>query len=75
MIFDLDDTLLPSSMKVPRETWHKLNNLRKNNWTLGIVSYNPLAAWLVSITGLKKYFSGIAVGDVDRYKLVENVLI
>ena len=40
IIFDLDDTLINISMKVPRQTYHMLNNFRKNKYLMSVITYN-----------------------------------
>lgn len=40
IIFDLDDTLVNSNIKVPKQTYHILNNFKKKNIYLSVITYN-----------------------------------
>lgn len=74
IIFDLDDTLINSKIKVPRQTYHMLNKLKKMNCIIGIISYNCLAKFVVNKVGLYKYTNYIYNGDLDRNKLFERCI-
>jgi FMN phosphatase YigB (HAD superfamily) len=54
-LFDLDDTLLSSTGKVPRQTWWLLARLAKEGHLLGIVSNNPLLGSVAAGVGLTSY--------------------
>ncbi len=77
VVFDLDDTLIRISKNgfhVPKQTWHKLNFLKKNNIRMAIISYNSLAPMWIKCCGLENYIEMIDFGDINRSELMSNVL-
>lgn len=74
IIFDLDDTLVNCKMKIPRQTYHMLNKFKKNNYFIGIITYNWMVNLVAKETNLYKYTSHIFYKDIDRATLFENCL-
>lgn len=74
IIFDLDDTLVNAKMKIPRQTYHMLNKFKKENYIIGIISYNFLVNLVAKKTNLYKYTNYIFYGDLDRNILFEKCL-
>lgn len=74
VVFDLDDTLVrytKRGAKVPRETWHALRRLHENGAQLFVVSYNPMAPFLVAQLGLSKYIDITVTGVPPRTSLLD----
>jgi hypothetical protein len=75
-IFDFDDTLVFTNggkLIVPRQIFHKLIQLKNNNHSICIISFNPLVKYYANRLYLE-YCDIIHYEDNDRYKLVEFVL-
>ena len=72
IIFDLDDTLVNGKMKIPRQTYHMLNKFKKNNYFIGIITYNWMVNLVAKETNLYKYTSHILYENIDRNILFEN---
>lgn len=74
VIFDLDDTLVNYKMTVPRQTFHMLNRFKKEGYLIGVITYNPLANYVISRTGLKNYVDCVVYKDADRDVLFKRCL-
>lgn len=72
IIFDLDDTLLNSKMKIPRQTYHMLNKFKKLNYHIGIITYNWMVKIIAKETNLYKYTNIILCENIDRNILFEK---
>jgi hydroxymethylpyrimidine pyrophosphatase-like HAD family hydrolase len=72
IIFDLDDTLVNSKMKIPRQTYHMLNKFKKLNYIIGIITYNWMVGIVAKETNLYKYTNHIFYDYIDRYILFEK---
>jgi len=66
IIFDLDDTLVNSKMKIPRQTYHMLNYFKKKNYLIGVISYNCMVQLVAKETNLNKYTDYIFYKDTNR---------
>lgn len=76
VVFDLDDTLVRYTKKgarVPRETWHALRRLWEGGVSLFIVSYDPLASFLVGQLGLFKYIDKVVSGRPPRTNVIDQL--
>jgi len=76
-IFDLDDTIVQYNKRrivVPKQTWHMLKKLKRNNAEIFIISYNPLAQILGAQLGLYKHVNAIICGEPPRYSLIEILM-
>ena len=74
IIFDLDDTLINSNMKVPRQTYHMLNNFTKNKYLMSVITYNKFPLVITFNTSIYKYMDFVVSKQIDRHKLLQNVL-
>ena len=74
IVFDLDDTLVNSKMKIPRQTYHMLNKFKKLNYFIGIISYNWMIRLVAKETNLYKYTSNFLYEDIDRDILFEKCI-
>lgn len=74
IIFDLDDTLVNSKMKIPRQTYHMLNKFKKLNYIIGIITYNPMVDLVAKETNLYQYTNHIFYKNIDRDFLFEKCL-
>lgn len=71
IIFDLDDTLVNCKMKMPRQTYHMLNRLKKLNYIIGVITYNCMVGIVAKETNLYKYTEHIYYANTDRDLLFE----
>ena len=74
IIFDLDDTLVNSKMKIPRQTYHMLNKFKKLGYIIGIITYNCLVNLVANECNLYKYTSYLFYGDLDRNALFKKCI-
>lgn len=74
IIFDLDNTLVNSKIKIPKQTYHMLNKFKKLNYFIGIITYNCMATLVAKETNLWKYTNHIYYADIDRHILFEKCL-
>lgn len=72
IIFDLDDTLVNSKMKIPRQTYHMLNKFKKLNYSIGIITYNCMVNLIAKETNLYKYTNHIFYENTNRDFLFEK---
>ncbi len=72
VIFDLDDTLLPCTGRVPRQTFHMLKFLKRQGCKIGIISYDSMARFLIERTGLGNYIDYAVYGNIDRFEMFQT---
>lgn len=73
VVFDLDDTLLAHTGKVPKQTFHLLKKLVKSDVKLAVISANPLARYFVRAAGLGRYVT-VVVEEIDVQEGKSNPL-
>lgn len=75
-IFDFDDTLVFTNkgITVPRQTFHKLRQLKQDGHIIAVISYNPLLKYFINALNLAPLCDIIHYDDNERYKLVQYVL-
>jgi len=74
IIFDLDDTLVDSKMKVPRQTYHMLNNFKKKKYIMSVITYNSLPLIITLNTSIYKYMDFVISENIYRNKLFKKCI-
>jgi len=78
VIFDLDDTLVKyvcGKFFVPKQTYHVLRLLKRNDFKITIVSYNPYAKIIASLCNLYQYTDRVICKGRYREELVFQLIL
>lgn len=75
IIFIFENILINKRMKIPKQTYHLLQKLKKNGYIIGIISNNPLIYFDARELGLYKYSNYIKCDNkLQIYELFNIIL-